>query len=252
MNSNDSPQTTEVDAATTPPTSPDAEQSAEAAPMSEPAGWDERYSAADAVWSGDPNEQLVAQVEGLTPGRALELGAGEGADAVWLAQQGWAVTVTDFSSVGLRRAEQAATAAGVAEHMDFRVVDARTVTAKQLLIEGPVDANGAKGHEPRGSWDLVTCFYLHLPVGTIHRMVGELVQVIAPGGTLLIVGHHPDDVRAGVRRPDPALLLPAETIAEAVPEGWRVETLKQPREGVNAEGEPVTVYDAVVVAVRQA
>ena len=63
--------------------------------------WDERYGADDRVWSGHPNPQLVDRVAALTPGRALDVGCGEGADAVWLARQGWQVTALDVSAVGL-------------------------------------------------------------------------------------------------------------------------------------------------------
>ena len=66
--------------------------------------WDERYSSASSIWSGNPNPQLVAEVAGLAPGRALDIGAGEGADALWLAQQGWTVTAVDISTVALERA----------------------------------------------------------------------------------------------------------------------------------------------------
>lgn len=224
--------------------------------MSEPSGWDNRYASAESVWSGRPNEPLVTEVTGLPPGRALELGAGEGADAVWLAEQGWAVTVTDFSRVGLERARQASATRGLEAAMDFRILDARTLTAEELLSARRVDAVGSDDHEPRGSsdglWDLVSSFYMHLPLATMHRLIRELLQVIAPGGTLIIVGHHPDDIEAGVRRPSPELLLTAESLAEAIPvTGWDIDASARPRQASDHDGNPVTVHDAVLVAVRR-
>ncbi|MBR7677707.1 methyltransferase domain-containing protein, partial [Streptomyces daliensis] len=74
--------------------------------------WDARYRENGQIWSGEPNEALVREVSGLAPGRALELGCGEGGDAVWLARQGWRVTATDISGVALARAEEHAARAG--------------------------------------------------------------------------------------------------------------------------------------------
>src|ERR1700751_5073476 len=77
------------------------------------AEWDARYRERDgAMWSGRPNGRLVAEVADLIPGRALAVGCGEGADAIWLAQQGWTVTAIDVSDVALRRARDAADLAG--------------------------------------------------------------------------------------------------------------------------------------------
>ncbi len=68
--------------------------------------WNERYRSSERVWSGNPNPQLVAEVAGLAPGRALDVGCGEGADAIWLARRGWDVVATDISGVALERAAQ--------------------------------------------------------------------------------------------------------------------------------------------------
>src|SRR5919199_6018430 len=75
--------------------------------------WDERYASAEQVWSGEPNGALVAEVSSLTPGTALDVGCGEGADAVWLARRGWRVTALDVSAVALERARRHAEDAGV-------------------------------------------------------------------------------------------------------------------------------------------
>lgn len=85
--------------------------------------WDERYRESHRIWSGKPNAALVREVEGLAPGRALDLGCGEGADAVWLAREGWQVTATDISRVALDRAAEHAADAGVADRIDWQFHD---------------------------------------------------------------------------------------------------------------------------------
>ncbi len=87
----------------------------QAAAMFEPSSWDERYGGDGHIWSGNPNAQLVAEVSGLTPGTALDLGCGEGGDVIWLARRGWRVTGADFSANGLARAARHAEEAGVAD-----------------------------------------------------------------------------------------------------------------------------------------
>ena len=77
------------------------------------AGWDERYAAAELIWTAEPNRFVVAELTGLPPGRALDLGAGEGRNAIWLAEQGWDVTAVDFSAVGLDKGRAVAARRGV-------------------------------------------------------------------------------------------------------------------------------------------
>ena len=98
--------------------------------------WDARYSESDRVWSGRPNAALVREVRGLTPGRALDLGCGEGADVIWLAQQGWRVVGTDISRVALARAAEHAAAAGVGEAVEFRHHDLSTSFPEGKLRPG--------------------------------------------------------------------------------------------------------------------
>src|SRR5690349_828683 len=112
----------------------------DAGAMSDEQAWDERYSESDRIWSGKPNVALVAQVAGLRPGRALDLGCGEGADAVWLAKQGWQVTAVDISGVALERAASHAAEAGVT--IDFQRRDLATSL-------------------PEGEFDLVSAQFLH-------------------------------------------------------------------------------------------
>jgi SAM-dependent methyltransferase len=133
--------------------------------------WDARYSQAGRIWSGEPNGVLVREAATLTPGRALDLGCGEGADAIWLARQGWRVTAVDISQVALDRAEEHAVAAGVERLVEWQCCDL-----------------GASF--PSGTFDLVSAQFLQseidLPREAILRTAAAAV---APGGVLLIVGH---------------------------------------------------------------
>src|SRR4051794_25845689 len=108
--------------------------------MSHQEQWDDRYAESHRIWSGNPNVALVAEIAGLPPGRALDLGCGEGADAVWLARQGWQVTAADISPVALVRAAEHAADAGVT--VDFQHHD-----LSQTF--------------PDGTYDLVSAQFLH-------------------------------------------------------------------------------------------
>lgn len=133
--------------------------------------WDGRYAESDRIWSGEPNAMLVHEVASLAPGRALDLGCGEGADAVWLARRGWTVTGSDISGVALGRAAEHAAQAGVAERVSWERHD---------LTES----------FPEGEFDLVSACFLH-NYGDFprDRVLRTAAAAVAPGGTLLVVGH---------------------------------------------------------------
>ena len=136
-------------------------------PPNSQAEWNARYLESEQIWSGNPNAALVREVAGLTPGTALDLGCGEGADAIWLARQGWQVTGVDVSDVALDRARQHADAVGV--RVEFVLDD---------LATSP------------GEFDLVTSFFLHVPEAALReRTLLVAAASVAPGGTLLVVGH---------------------------------------------------------------
>lgn len=136
--------------------------------------WDERYANTEQVWSGQPNASLVTEVAPLAPGRALDVGCGEGADAVWLAQRGWDVTALDVSQVALQRAGSHAAQAGAS----VRWVHAGLVEARL-----PVD-----------SFDLVSAQYPALLRSPDHEAERALMAAVAPGGMLLVVHHAEVDV----------------------------------------------------------
>ena len=172
--------------------------------MNGPAEWDERYASAEQVWSGRPNGALVAEVAGLRPGRALDVGCGEGADVVRLAQQGWDVTGLDVSQVALDRAAMHARQAGAS----VRWVHADLVQA-QL---------------PAGAFDLVSAQYpalLRTPGDDAER---ALLAAVAPGGPLLVVHHADiDPEEAKARGFDPADYVGPADVAALLDDGWRVE-----------------------------
>lgn len=185
--------------------------------------WDERYAASDRVWSATPNAEVERIIGGWPPGRALDLGAGEGRHAVWLATKGWRVTAVDFSAVGLAKGEAEATERGLA--VEWVVADVRSWQPPH----------------PE-AYDLVLAAYLHLP----EDVLGQARTWLAPGGVLVVVGHALRNLTDGVGGPsDPALLHTLEQL-QAAAKGLQVERCEEivrPTEGGDA-------IDAVLVARR--
>ncbi|GLW66347.1 methyltransferase [Actinomadura rubrobrunea] len=201
----------------------------------EEGAWEERYRGGDALWSGNPNPQLVAEAAALRPGRALEAGCGEGADAVWLAERGWRVTGVDFSATALERAAARAEAAGVADRVEWTRADLRTHTPAER------------------AYDLVSAHYLHLPPAARRDLFARLAAAVAPGGTLLIVGHRVDGRAGGRPLGFPDMMYGAGELASALDPGeWVVLVAEDRPRDAGHDGRHVTVYDAVLVARRRA
>lgn len=202
--------------------------------MFEQPAWDERYAGEGRMWSGQPNPQLVAEVEGLAPGTALDVGCGEGADVVWLAHRGWQVTGADFSAAGLTRAASHAEEAGVAERTEWWQVDAREF-----------DSAGR-------TWDLVTTHFLHPPAGGMAEVTRRLCTAVAPGGHLLVVGHAPSDrLMQGVPEKEKAMFV-AEDLLPALPEDFEVLVVEQRPRTVTRDGETFEIEDSTLLARRRA
>ena len=146
--------------------------------------WDERYRSKARLWSGKANPQLVREAGGLRPGKALELGCGEGADAIWLAQQGWSVTAVDVSAVALERAHSHELAELARESVHASNGEIRSRISWQLA-----DLTQWKAE---GSYDLVTSQFLHSQELDWRVPLRTAASAVKPGGTLLVVGHHPD------------------------------------------------------------
>ena len=200
--------------------------------------WDERYRSQDRLWSHEPNRYLVSEASGLSPGTALDAGCGEGADAIWLARQGWQVTAVDLSSVALERGAASAAAAGdeVAGRIDWQQAD-------------------LTGWDPgRDRFDLVSSQYLHLPPGQREPLIQRLAAAVRPGGSLLVAAHHPSDLHTTIRRPkQPELFFTGDEIAAALdPARWQIVTNAAPERTVtDHEGRGVTIRDTVLRARRR-
>jgi SAM-dependent methyltransferase len=205
--------------------------------MFDAAFWDARYSSAHSLWSGNPNRQLVAEAAGLAPGTALDAGAGEGADAIWLAERGWQVTAVDVSGVALGRAADHAAKAGdeVAARIRWQREDLRDWIP------------------PERAYDLVTSQYLHLPGTLRSTLLARLAAAVRDGGTLLIVGHHPMDLETTLQRPNhPELMFTGDDlVSEIGGDGWEIVTnVAAERETTDPDGRPVTAHDTVFRARR--
>ncbi len=198
--------------------------------------WDERYRSSPTLWSGNPNPQLVDRLTGVTPGAALDVGCGEGADAIWLAGQGWQVTGVDVSQVALDRAAGHAQDAGVGAVTSWHQVDI-------LTWEPPAEA-----------YDLVTASFLHVPSAVRDDFHRRLASAVRSGGRLLVVAHHVSDLPTSMHRPDmPDLFFTAEQVAAALlPGEWDVVEAGAPeRAALDPDGRSVTVHDTVLLAVRR-
>lgn len=181
--------------------------------------WDERYATAG-VWSREPNAWVAETLAHLEPGTAVDLGAGEGRNALWLAGLGWEVTAVDFSAVGLETGRARATEDGV--DIEWVVADATTWVSPTLV-------------------DLVVIAYLQLPADELSRAIGTAAGYLAPGGTLALVNHDRANTVGGPK--DPAVLATVEEL-RAGASGLDVIECRQV-ERVTANG---TALDVVLVA----
>lgn len=193
--------------------------------------WDARYAAADLVWSAGPNQFLVSEVAAMAPvGRAVDVACGEGRNAIWLAGLGWEVTGVDFSPVALAKARERSSAV--------------------TWVEADVTTWRAPG-----AFDLVIVFYLQLPAGPGRTAAFRLAgSAVAPGGTLLIVGHDSSNLEHGWGGPQsPEVLYSPEDVVACL-DGLGLDVVKAERveRVVETDDGPRTAIDALVRAVRPA
>ncbi|MEV0725616.1 methyltransferase domain-containing protein [Micromonospora purpureochromogenes] len=198
--------------------------------------WDELYQRRERIWSGRANPHLVDVVDPLPAGTALDLGCGEGADAIWLAGRGWRVTAVDVSTTALDRAATEAATAGVAARIDFQRHDlTRTF--------------------PEGVFDLVSAQFLQSPLEFPRaEVLRAAARAVAPGGRLLIVEHGEVPPWSRLAHPHVHFPTPEETLAELDldPAGWRTERLDAPRRAVtDPDGQPATLVDHLVLVRRR-
>lgn len=202
--------------------------------------WEDRYAAPGLAWSGDPNPVLVAEAALLTPGRALDIGSGEGGDALWLATRGWRVTGVDIAVNALEKARARA------ESVDPSAAARIEWQQRDLTAWSP---------GPR-SFDLVSSQYMHLPEPTRTTLFRSLAAAVAPGGTLLIVGHDltDQDHEGGEHRDHHRELMFGVDDVLAAIEGaqLRVEVAEsRSRRHDAAHDGATTVRDVVVKATRR-
>ena len=190
--------------------------------------WDERYATTELVWGAGPNHFLVAEVDGLPPGRALDLGCGEGRNAIWLAQRGWQVSGVDFSEVGLEKARQLAAERGV------------EVTWVRADL---------RDYEPdHEAFELVIVMYIQAPAARLADLMRKASAALAPGGTLLVVGHDLLNLSQGYGGPQnpEVLFTPADIERELT--DLHIERAERVHRPVSVEGREVTAIDALVRA----
>ncbi|MET4096120.1 methyltransferase domain-containing protein [Arthrobacter sp. UYCu712] len=199
--------------------------------------WDERYSSQPRVWSGRPNPQLLAEAAALPPGRALDLGCGEGADAIWLAAQGWTVTAVDVSAVALERAAAHALESGQTGNIEWVRQDLATWV-------------------PERQYELVSAQFLHSTLMPWQEALQLAAAAVRTGGTLFVVGHHPEGLPPWGNHHSPETYFSAEDVVRelgiAAPE-WRVDVAVSRRRSMTGpDGEPAEIADAVLRATRLA
>jgi SAM-dependent methyltransferase len=198
--------------------------------------WEEHYGEKDRIWSGRVNVQLASVVGDLPPGRAMDLGCGEGGDAVWLAEQGWHVVAVDVSETALARATEAARARGVLGRIDFQHHD-------------------LSDSFPAGSFDLASAQFLHSTVRLERtQILHNAASAVAPGGLLVIVDHAappPFSKKVPHDHPFPS---PEEVLAELdlpAAEWDRVRVDVVDRDGTDPDGQPFIWRDNLMVLRRR-
>ena len=200
--------------------------------MTDAANWTERHAAAAMAWDTTPNQFVVAACRKLRPGRALDLGAGEGANALWLAGRGWQVTAIDTDAIGVGR-----------------------IQSHSALAGRPVDAivGDAVSYRPEpASFHLVLLSYLQLPDHQLRQVLGHATPALVPGGRILIIGHDSSNLEGGWGGPrDPDLLTTPDHLARQLSGlGLVVQRAEVVRREVPSEVGIRIALDHVVEAVR--
>lgn len=197
--------------------------------------WEGFYRDREHAWSGNANPVLAHEAAPLNPGKALDLGCGEGGDAIWLAEQGWDVTAVDISDIALGRAAVRAAAAGVTERITWQRHDL--------------------GHSfPSGTFDLASAQFLHSPVELpTTQILQAAAGAVAPGGTLLVVGHAAFPPWAHDHDPAVRFPTPEENLADLdLPaDRWDVARCESvERQAKGPDGQPGTLMDSILMLRR--
>ena len=192
--------------------------------------WNARYAGTELLWTAQPNRLFAAEVEGLPAGRALDVACGEGRNAVWLAERGWRVTAIDFSDVALAKGARLAESRGV--EVEWIVGD---VLTHELGTQ---------------AFDLVAVLYLQLPHAELVRVLRSAAAALAPGGTLVVIGHDTTNLTDGYGGPhDPSVLFTPDDVVSELGD-LEVERAEAVRRAVALEAGEATAIDAFVRAHR--
>jgi SAM-dependent methyltransferase len=194
--------------------------------------WDQRYRQKDFVWPIEPNRFLVPEVEGLQPGKALDLAAGQGHNAVWLATRGWAVTAVDWSEAGLAKGRL------LAEH--------------QAVTVDWVVADLREWEPPERAFDLTVILYLQPPADLRSLVWRKAAGSLADGGRLIVIGHDMANLTEGWGGPSQrGFLYTPEEVAEAVAVELEVVRAERVLRPVETDEGLRHAVDNIVVAVRR-
>ena len=195
--------------------------------------WNERYAASDLVWSATPNTFVARHLADLTPARAVDLGAGEGRNALWLAQSGWQVTAVDFAEVGLEKGR---------------------AIAERIKVEVDWVCADVLAWQPPEAVQLTVVAYLQFPMPEREQLVANAAAMTAVGGTLCWISHDSHNLEHGVGGPqDPAVLTDVGALRELLERHgrWAVTEAGRVERQVDVDGSRATAYDTLLVARRE-
>lgn len=195
------------------------------------AAWDHRYSGGALVWGREPNAFVAEHLTGLSPRRALDLGCGQGRNAIWLAGQGHDVTALDLSPVAIEQARELAAEAGV--EVAFAAID----LAREWRPEPE-------------SFDLIVLSYLQLPETTRRAVHAKAAVALAPGGQIFLVAHHSENLEHGAGGPPYPEVLFGEDEVAADFAGLQIERNEMVRRTMEVYGEERIALDILAIVTK--
>ena len=204
----------------------------------QPQDWDAKYAERDLVWSAGPNTFVEKYAAGLAPGRALDVAGGEGRNALWLADRGWDATVADFSRVALDRA------AHLWEQREGAHPDGSALHVQHVDV-----VTGDLGDQ---AYDLVLVCYLQLPAAERTQALRAAAAAVAPGGHLLVVAHHTDNVVDGFGGPSSPEVCysEADVVSDLDGAGLTIDRAERVARHVTDDAGDHRAWDALVSATR--
>lgn len=197
--------------------------------------WNQRYSAKELIWTAKANRFVMEQTADLAPGLALDFGAGECRNAVWLAEQGWQVQAIDISDVAMDKGQQLASKRGVADKIHFQAAD-------------------VGDYQPEADhFDLVMLIYLQMPMAKLAPIVARAARALKVGGTFLLVAHDSSNIQHGYGGPqNPDMLYSSEQVLDALGERLQIEESGVVERPVTTEDGTKIALDCLVRARRTA